>query len=302
MFKYTLDNKRYYTLNYYYKTKYNSKVFKVSLNANFGCPNKKNGGGCIYCLNGSGENRGMDLIEQFIKVRDIMSKKWPDSKYIGYFQADTNTYAPLEVLKENYEKILKLDNVVGLNIATRCDCLPNDVLDYLEELNKRTFLTIELGLQSIHEVTNKLINRCHSLKCFDEMVSKLKKRGIFVVAHVINGLPYENKEMMLETVKHLNDIKVDGVKIHMLSVLKGTPLEKLYLEKPFPLLSMDEYIDIVCDELELLDENIVIERLTGDPDINDLVAPLWLPKKINVLNGIDKEMKKRNSYQGKKVE
>ena len=130
MFKYTLDNKRYYTLNYYYKTKYNSKVFKVSLNANFGCPNKKNGGGCIYCLNGSGENRGMDLIEQFIKVRDIMSKKWPDSKYIGYFQADTNTYAPIDILKDNYEKILKLDNVIGLNIATRCDCINDDVLDF----------------------------------------------------------------------------------------------------------------------------------------------------------------------------
>ena len=170
MFKYTLDNKRYYTLNYYYKTKYNSKVFKVSLNANFGCPNKKNGGGCIYCLNGSGENRGMDLIEQFIKVRDIMSKKWPDSKYIGYFQADTNTYAPLDILKDNYEKILKLDNVIGLNIATRCDCLPNDVLDYLEELNKRTNLTIELGLQTIHETTSKLINRGHTLKQFENAV------------------------------------------------------------------------------------------------------------------------------------
>lgn len=308
-FKYSDTNKRYHTLDYFYKHKFGCKVFKVSLNAGFTCPNidgTVGHKGCIYCSNsGSGEYGGNpkdELTVQFKKVKTMMHQKWPKAKYIGYFQARTNTYAPVEVLKEKYETILKLDNVVGLSIATRPDAISDECLDYLEELNKRTFLTIELGLQSIHEVTNKLINRCHSLKCFDEMVSKLKKRGIFVVAHVINGLPYENKEMMLETVKHLNDIKVDGVKIHMLSVLKGTPLEKLYLEQPFPLLNMDEYIDIVCDELELLDENIVIERLTGDPDINDLVAPLWLPKKINVLNGIDKEMKKRNSYQGKKVE
>ncbi len=308
-FKYSDTNKRYHTLDYFYKHKFGCKVFKVSLNAGFTCPNidgTVGHKGCIYCSNsGSGEYGGNpkdELTVQFEKVKTMMHQKWPKAKYIGYFQARTNTYAPVEVLKEKYETILKLDNVVGLSIATRPDAISDECLDYLEELNKRTFLTIELGLQSMHEVTNKLINRCHSLKCFDEMVSKLKKRNIFVVAHVINGLPYENKEMMLETVKHLNDIKVDGVKIHMLSVLKGTPLEKLYLEKPFPLLSMDEYIDIVCDELELLDENIVIERLTGDPDINDLVAPLWLPKKINVLNGIDKEMKRRNSYQGKKVE
>ena len=307
-FKYSDTNKRYHTLDYFYKHKFGCKIFKVSLNAGFTCPNMDGTvghKGCIYCSNsGSGEYGGNpkdELTVQFEKVKTMMHQKWPKAKYIGYFQARTNTYAPVEVLKEKYETILKLNNVVGLSIATRPDAISDECLDYLEELNKRTFLTIELGLQSMHKVTNKLINRCHSLECFDKMVSKLKKRGIFVVAHVINGLPYENKEMMLETVKHLNDIKVDGVKIHMLSVLKGTPLEKLYLEKPFPLLSMDEYIDIVCDELELLDENIVIERLTGDPDINDLVAPLWLPKKINVLNGIDKEMKRRNSYQGKKL-
>ncbi len=308
-FKYSDTNKRYHTLDYFYKHKFGCKTFKVSLNAGFTCPNidgTLGHKGCIYCSNtGSGEYGGNpqdDLTVQFEKIKTIMHKKWPKAKYIGYFQARTNTYAPVDVLKEKYESILKLDNVVGLAIATRPDAISDECLDYLEKLNKKTFLTIELGLQSIHNVTNKLINRCHSLKCFDEMVSKLKARGIFVVAHVINGLPYENKEMMFETIKHLNNIKIDGIKIHMLSILKGTPLEKLYLEKPFPLLSMNQYIDIVCDELELLNENVVIERLTGDPNINDLVAPLWLPQKINVLNGIDKEMKKRNSYQGKKVE
>ena len=302
MFKYTLDNKRYYTLNYYYKTKYNSKVFKVSLNAGFGCPNKKNSSGCIYCFNGSGENRGMDLIEQFIKVRDIMSKKWPDSKYIGYFQADTNTYAPLDILKDNYEKILKLDNVIGLNIATRCDCLPNDVLDYLEELNKRTNLTIELGLQTIHETTSKLINRGHTLKQFENAVLELRKRNIDVVVHVINGLPYETKEMMLETIKYVSHLDIQGIKIHMLFVLKGTELEKLYEKEKFHILAREEYVDIVCDELELLREDIVINRITGDPDPNELIEPTWLIKKFCVLNEIDKEMAIRDTYQGIKID
>ena len=298
MFKYTLDNKRYYTLNYYYKKKYNSKVFKVSLNANFGCPNKKNGKGCIYCYNGSGENRGMDIIEQFNKVKGIMENKWPNSKYIGYFQADTNTYAHVNVLKENYEKILNQENVVGLNIATRCDCLPNDVLDYLEELNKRTNLTIELGLQTIHETTSKLINRGHTLKQFENAVLELRKRNINVVVHVINGLPYETKEMMLETIKYVSHLDIQGIKIHMLFVLKGTELEKLYEKEKFHILTREEYVDIVCDELELLREDIVINRITGDPDKNLVIEPTWLIKKFGVLNEIDKEMLRRNTYQG----
>ena len=298
MFKYSLDNKRYYTLNYYNKVKYNSKVFKVSLNANFGCPNKKNGKGCIYCYDGSGENRGMDIIEQFNKVKDIVSLKWPNSKYIGYFQADTNTYAPVEVLKENYEKILKLPNVIGLNIATRCDALPNDVLDYLEDLNKRTNLVIELGLQTIHESTSKLINRGHTLKQFLEAVKELRKRNIDVVVHIINGLPYETKEMMLETVKYLSKLDIQGIKIHMLFIIKGTPLEELYNKEHFHILTREEYVDIVCDELEYLREDIVINRITGDPDKTKVIEPVWLIKKFGVLNEIDKEMEKRNTYQG----
>lgn len=298
MFKYTLDNKRYYTLNYYNKMKYNSKVFKVSLNAGFGCPNKINGKGCIYCYNGSGENSGMPLIEQFNKVKDIVSKKWPNSKYIGYFQADTNTYAPLPILRKKYEEILSLPNVIGLNIATRCDALPDDVLDYLEELNKRTNLVIELGLQTIHESTSKLINRGHTLKQFEEAVNKLRKRNIDVVVHIINGLPYETKEMMLETVKYLSNLDIQGIKIHMLFILKNTELANLYEKEKFHILTKEEYVDITCDELELLRENIVINRITGDPDKNLVIEPTWLIKKFSVLNEIDKEMERRNSYQG----
>lgn len=298
MFKYTLDNKRYYTLNYYNKIKYNSKVFKVSLNANYGCPNKKNGNGCIYCYNGSGENRGMPLVEQFNKVKSITEKKWPNSKYIGYFQADTNTYAPLCILKRDYEQILSLPNVIGLNIATRCDCLSEEVLNYLEELNKKTNLVIELGLQTIHEKTSKLINRGHSLDKFVWAVNELRKRNIDIVVHIINGLPYETKEMMKETVKFISKLDIQGIKIHMLFILKNTEIAKMYEKEKFHILTKEEYVDIVCDELELLREDIVINRITGDPDKDLVIEPKWLLKKFGVLNEIDKEMVRRNSYQG----
>ena len=303
MFKYTLDNKRYHTLNYFYKTKFNSKVFKVSLNGNFSCPNFKNGNGCIFCSHGSGDfagNKEDDLVTQFNEVKTMMEKKWPHAKYIGYFQANTNTYAPLDILKEKYETILKIPNVIGLSIATRCDAISDECLDYLEDLSKRTFLTIELGLQSMHDKTLKLINRGHDLKSFDECVKKLKQRNINVVVHIINGLPFETKDMMLATVKYLNSLKIDGIKIHMLHVLKNTELEKLYNETHFHILTKEEYIDIVCDELELLDEKIVIHRITGDPTKEDLIEPTWLLKKFCVLNDIDKEMVRRNSYQGKR--
>lgn len=302
MFKYTLDNKRYHTLNYYNKTKYGCKVFKVSLNAGFSCPNKKNGKGCIYCYNGSGENNGMDLLTQFYKVRDNNLKKWPNAKYIGYFQAGTNTYADVNTLKSKYEPILKLDNVIGLNIATRCDALNSDILDYLEDLNNRTDLIVELGLQTIHESTSKLINRGHTLDQFEEAVLELRKRNINVVVHIINGLPFETKEMMLDTVKYLNKLDIQGIKIHMLFILKDTPILNLYNTTNFHILSKEEYIDIVINQLELLRPEIVIHRITGDPIKELLVEPTWLLKKFSVLDDIDKEMVKRDSYQGKRIQ
>lgn len=298
MFNYTLDNKRYYTLNYYYKMKYNSKVFKVGLNAGFSCPNKKDGNGCIYCYNGSGENNNMDLIEQFYKVSSIIDKKWPNSKYIGYFQANTNTYDNVDKLKERFELILKLPNVIGLNIATRCDALPDDVLNYLDDLNRRTDLIVELGLQTIHDETSKLINRGHSLECFTNAVNELRKRNINAVVHIINGLPYETKDMMLETIKFVSKLDIQGIKIHMLFITKGTDIEKIYEKEKFHILSKEEYIDIVCDQLELLRDDIVIHRITGDPDKELVIEPKWLLKKFCVLNDIDKEMLRRNSYQG----
>lgn len=309
MFKYTLDNKRYHTLNYHFKNKYNCKVVKISLNAGFTCPNidgKVGYGGCIYCSkSGSGDFGGdvsKKLEEQFYEIRNKIDKKWPNSKYIAYFQAHTNTYAPVNVLKEKYESVLKLDDVIGIAIATRADAISDECLDYLEELNKRTNLTIELGLQTIHENTSKLINRCHSLKQFEDMYYKLKERNIEVVVHIINGLPYEDEEMMLDTVKYLNKLRIDGIKIHMLNIVKDTALAKMYEKEKFHILSKEEYIDIVIKQLELLSPKIVIHRITSDPDPKNLIEPVWLIKKFCLLNDIDKEMKRRNTYQGRLLE
>lgn len=304
MFDNKYDNKRYYTLNNYYKDKYNSKVFKVSLNTNLSCPNKINGKGCIYCSEtGSGEfagNVNHSLKEQFNNIKTMLHKKWPNAKYIAYFQANTNTYAPLEVLKKYYEEVLTYEDVIGISISTRSDAIEDDVLNYLTDLNKRTNLTIELGLQSMHDQTLKLIKRGHDLNNFTNMVKKLRQRNINVVVHIINGLPNETKEMMIETIEYLNKLNIQGIKIHMLHILSNTELETMYMNNPFHLLTKDEYIDIVIEQLERLDKSIVIHRITGDPKLDDLIEPHWLVKKFVVLNDIDKEMKKRNSFQGKK--
>ena len=303
-FKYTLDNKRYHTLNYFLKNKFGCKVMKISLNAGFTCPNKdgtKGIGGCIYCSNSSGDFAGNpkdDLKVQFKLVKEMMQKKWPKAKFIAYFQAGTNTYADVKTLKEKYESVLYEENVVGLAIATRSDAIDDDCLNYLEELNKKTFLTVELGLQTIHEKTSKLINRCNTLENFESMVKKLRKRNINVVVHIINGLPGETKENMIETVKYLNKLDIQGIKIHMLSICKGTKLAKMYEEKPFHILTEKEYIDIVVNELEYLRPEIVINRITGDPKKEDLIEPKWVLKKFVVMDDIDKKMEKENIYQG----
>ena len=305
MFKYTLDNKRYHTLNYFYKNKFGCKVFKVSLNGGFSCPNldgKVGFGGCIYCSkSGSGEfggNKEKSLTEQFYEMKEVVNKKNIPCKYIGYFQARTNTYDSLESLKKKYEEVLSLPDVIGLNIATRCDAISDECLDYLTELNRRTLLTIELGLQTIHDKTSKLINRCHTLEQFDLMVKKLRERHINVVVHIINGLPYETEEMMLDTVRHINTLDIQGIKIHMLHIIKDTGMANLYINEGFHVLSKEEYMDIVIKQLEILDPKIIVNRITSDPDKDTLLEPTWLLDKCQLLNDIDKEMKKRNTYQG----
>lgn len=294
LFQKTNNNKRYYTLDYYYKGMFNHKVAKLSLDAPFTCPNidgTKGYGGCIYCTPSSNSK---SIEKQIEEQKEILQKKWPDCKYIAYLQSHSNTYGSIEKLKSLYEPLLKLDNVIGLSIGTRVDCISDDCLEYLEDLSKRTFLTIELGLQTIHEKTSKLINRCHTLEEFEEMVKKLKERNINVVVHIIDGLPFETKEMMIETVRYLNKLHIDGIKIHMLFIDKNAPIRNL----SFKMLSREEYIDIVCDQIEELDPNIVIHRLTGDGNKDSLIEPLWSLKKVSVLNDIDKCLAKRNTFQG----
>lgn len=300
MFKNTLDNKRYHTLNYFFKKKFGQKVFKVPLDINSICPNQASGG-CIYCSNksvASISDNSLDILEQFENGRKIMEQKWPDSLYIPYFQSGTNTYNDKNLVKGYIDKLLMIPKVVGIDIATRPDCLSDEWLDYLEELNKKTFLIVELGLQSSNDNTLRFINRGHNSKTFKDAAQKLHARNIFVVAHIINGLPYETKEDMINTIKFVNDCKVDGIKIHMLYIAKNTPLASLYEKNKFHILTREEYIDIVCSQLRLLNEDVVVMRITGDPILNELVAPEWLIKKFMVLNGIDQEMVKRNIYQG----
>lgn len=297
-----MNGKHYYTLDKFYKEKFGCKVFKVSLDAGFTCPNKngkKGYGGCIFCSSTPfiGDSQ-KDLKTQFECVKEMLHKKWPNAKYIVYLEANSNTYASVDELKDVYEPLIKMDNVVGLNIGTRCDCLSDEILEYLEDLNSRTHLTVELGLQSSFNSTLELLNRHHTKEEFTYAVNKLKSRNINVVVHIINGLPYETKEMMLSTIKYVNSLHIDGIKIHMLYIEEGTKLASMYKQKPFEILTKDEYIEITVSQLELLDKNVVIHRITGDPNKNKLITPIWLVKKFVVLNDIDKYMRSKNIYQG----
>lgn len=305
-FKYKIENKRYHTWNYYLRQKFGCKVFKVSINAGFTCPNidgKIGYGGCTYCSKeGSGDFAGNpkdNLVKQFYDIREMMSKKWKDAKYIGYFQAFTNTYAPVDVLREKFETILEQEDVVGLSISTRPDCIEDDVLEYLAELNTRTNLWVELGLQSVHESTSKIINRGHDFKVFEDCVERLRKHNIDVVVHIIDGLPGETHDMMIETAKTVSKMDIQGIKIHLLHVIKDTPMANMLEKGNMKLLEKDEYVNIVCDQLEILPQEIVIHRLTGDGKKENLVGPLWSLKKWEVLNAIDDRLKERNTYQGR---
>lgn len=297
-----MESKRYYALDEFYKEKFGSKVFKVSLDAGFSCPNKdgtKGYGGCIFCNGTPYVGDKLDSIEvQFDKVKSMLEKKWPNAKYIPFFEANTNTYAPLEELRRVYEKVLSFDNVVGLNIATRCDAFTDEIFEYLKDLNTRTFLTIELGLQSSDDRTLKYINRGHTKEEFAECVRRLKSLNINVVVHVINGLPYETESMMIETVRFVNSLNVDGIKFHMLYIEKGTALEKIYEREKFHILSFDEYMSVLAKQLKILNKNIVIHRLISGPDLKKLVEPRWLVGKFRLLNGIEKYLEEHDVVQG----
>lgn len=300
-------DKRFHSWSYDMKQTFGEKVFKVMLDAGFTCPNRDGTiatGGCTFCsARGSGDfagNRRDDLVTQFNTIRDRQHKKWPKAKYIGYFQAYTNTYAPVERLREYYETILEQPGVVGLSIATRPDCLPDDVVEYLAELNERTYLWLELGLQTIHDETSKLINRAHDTACFIEAVEKLRRHNIRICAHIIYGLPMETREMMLETGKAVAAMDVQGIKIHLLHLMKYTPMVKQWEMGLLRFLEKDEYIDLVVDTLELLPPHMTVHRLTGDAPRELLIGPKWSQNKWDVLNSIDRVLRVRNTWQGKR--
>lgn len=228
-----------------------------------------------------------------------MHEKWQDGEYIAYFQAFTNTHAPLEVLKEKYEAALAIPGVVGLSIATRPDCLPDDVVEYLAELNERTYLWVELGLQTVHEKTSNIINRAHDMQCYYDGVAKLRKHNINICTHIINGLPLEDYDMMMETARVVSQMDVQGIKIHLLHLLKGTPMVKQYEKGMLEFMDQETYVKLVTDQLEILPEEMIIHRITGDGPIDLMIGPMWSVNKWEVLNGIDDELKRRNSYQGK---
>ncbi len=297
-------NESYKSLNDFYREKFGKKIFKVSLDAGFSCPNKdgtKGVNGCTFC-NGSVAigDRKKSLKEQFEEVKKRLHAKWPSAGYIPFLEANTNTYASLETLKSIYEPLLILGGVVGLSIATRCDAITPEIYEYLSDLNERTYLTIELGLQSAHDETLRMINRGHTVDEFTECVRNLRRRKINVVVHIIDGFPWETPEMMIETIRYINRLDVQGIKFHMLFIEKGTTLAEMYEANPFPLLTRDEYIRILAEQIEVLDEKIVVHRLISGPDNRKLLAPTWLLGKFTNLNAITKYFKEHAIHQGTK--
>ena len=303
-FPFSNDNKRYKSLAYE-NSRRGLKIYKAVIDAGLSCPNidgTKGVGGCIYCDGGSGYFTASSAVpidkqlkDELIRIR----KKVPDAQAVAYFQAHSNTFAPLWKLREMYETALKHEGVCGLAIATRADCLSDDVLDFLSELNRRTNLTVELGLQTIFDKTAESINRCHSVADFYEGYSALKSRGIRVAVHIINGLPDETTDMMVETACVLGKMRPDGIKIHLLHVINGTRLHELYEYGKYLPMELTDYAETVVRQLEVLPPETTIERLTGDGDRRTLIAPIWSRDKIRVLGTIDQLMAERNTWQGR---
>ena len=300
------NGKRYHSLNYFLRNKFNEKIYKISLDGGFTCPNRDGRvakGGCTFCsARGSGDYAGsriLSITEQFEDRKKMMEKKWKDGKYIAYFQAYTNTYAPVEELKRKYEEALAQENVVALSIATRPDCLDDDVLDFLEELNKKTYLWVELGLQTINDETANNFNRGYDFEVFDRSIKKLQERGIEVVVHTIFGLPGESKEDMLKTINYVAHSGAQGIKFHLLHLMKNTKMAEQYEREYFEILSKEDYIDLICKGVAMIPEEMVVHRLTGDAPRASLIGPMWSLKKWEVLNDIDRALVENDIWQGK---
>jgi len=299
-------HKRYNNFNTYLRNIFGCRVQKITIDAGFSCPNRDgtiSTRGCIYCnVRGSGTGAyatGLSVTDQLLQGKRVLSKRYKAKKFIAYFQAFSNTYAPFDKLKSLYEEALEVDDVVGLSIGTRPDCVDESVLELLQGYGKKYLVWIEYGLQSVHDATLAFINRGHDFKCFKKTVAATKNRGIKICAHVILGLPNEKKTDMLKTARAVASMEIDGLKIHLLYVVKGTKLDKLYATGKYRCLEQHEYVDLVCDFLERIPKNMIIQRLTGDPHPEELVAPMWSKKKMEILNLIKETLEKRDSWQGK---
>ncbi|NCC80258.1 MAG: TIGR01212 family radical SAM protein [Clostridia bacterium] len=302
----TWNDKRYHSLNYFLREKFNEKVYKISLDAGFSCPNRDgtlNGTGCIFCSErGSGDfagDRNFSIQKQFDDISAMMEKKWKNGKYIAYFQAYTNTYAEPSVLREKYQEAIGQEGVVALSIATRPDCLGEEVLEVLSEFRGKVYTFVELGLQTVSDRTGRMINRGYDLPVFEEAVRSLRALDIDVVVHVIFGLPGETREDMLRTVKYLAGMDIQGVKFHLLHLMKDTPMVHLYERGKLVFLEMEEYVSLVAESITLLPEHVVIHRTTGDAPRELLIGPMWSLNKWEVLNAIDDYFRKHDLYQGK---
>ncbi len=301
----TLDNKRYNDLNTYFRKLFGCRVQKISIDAGFSCPNRDgtiSKGGCSYCnTRGSGTGAhalGLSVTDQLLKSRQVLARRYKAKKFIAYFQSYTNTYAGLSTLKSLYSEALAVKDIVGLSIGTRPDCVDEAILDLLQTYASNYLIWLEYGLQSAHDRTLERINRGHDVQCFKNAVALTKNRGIMICAHVILGLPGENRRHMLETADFIASVGIDGIKLHLLYVVKGTPMEYLYRKGRYTCLEQTEYVDMVCDFLERIPSNIVIQRLTGDPHPEELVAPQWSLKKTETLNLIRQTLEARDSMQG----
>jgi len=297
---------RYYDLNSYLRSIFGCRVQKISLDAGLTCPNRDGSiatGGCIYCNSrGSGTGalqKGLSITEQILKGKESLKGRYKAKKFIAYFQSFSNTYGPYEKLKGLYKEALAIDDIVGLSVGTRPDCVDESILTLLEGYTKDYLVWIEYGIQSIHDRTLTFINRGHDVRCFKRAVKATRTRGIKICTHVILGLPFEDRRDMLATAEAVAAMGIDGIKIHLLYVIKGTGMEKLYQEGTYRCLEQDEYANLVCDFLELLPPDMVIQRLTGDPHPDELVAPEWSLRKNETLSRIKKILADRDSWQGK---
>ena len=302
-------NQRYNDFNTYLRDLFGCRVQKITVDAGLTCPNRDGtlaSGGCIYCnVRGSGTGahaKGQSVLQQLINGKKSLARRYQAKKFIAYFQSFSNTYAPLPVLKRLYEEALSVEGIVGLSVGTRPDCVDEPVLDLLQNYAQHHLVWVEYGLQSAHDKTLALINRGHDVQCFIDAVEKTKNRGIKICAHVILGLPRETRKEMLHTAETIQKLGIDGVKLHLLYVVKGTRLESLYRRGEFKCLEQQKYVDLVCDFLERMPPGMIIQRLTGDPHPEELVAPAWSLKKAKTLELIRKTLEKRDSWQGKYVQ